>query len=105
MARGQNKGLAADTRNRPLRLKLTNGRGIAWADDSNRRNIVQTRLFAAIAGGLLGIVAASPINAALGLNPAVALIGCSSIGVAVGYVASILFDVFTASPKDKGIKS
>jgi hypothetical protein len=33
------------------------------------------------------------------------LIGCSSIGVAVGCVASLLFDVFTASSEDKNAAS
>jgi hypothetical protein len=62
---------------------------------------VQTRLFACIAGGLLGVVLTSPINGSLGLSPTIALIGCSAMGVGVGYVASILFDVFTASPGDE----
>ena len=66
---------------------------------------MQTRLIAGIAGGLLGIAVASPVNAALGLNPAIAFIGCLSIGVAVGWVASTLFDVFTASPEDKNTGS
>jgi len=63
---------------------------------------VQTRLLACLAGGFFGIVVASPINASMGLSPSIALIGCSSIGVAVGCVASILFDVFAVSPGDKG---
>lgn len=66
---------------------------------------MQRRLFASLAGGCLGVVVASPINASLGLNPAIALIVCSSIGVAVGYVVSILFDVFTASSEDKNASS
>jgi hypothetical protein len=33
------------------------------------------------------------------------LIVCSSIGVAVGYVVSILYDVFTASSEDKNASS
>lgn len=66
---------------------------------------MQTRLFATVAGGLLGIAVASPINAGLGLSPAVALIFCSSIGLALGYVASVLFDVFIGSSEDKKTKS
>jgi uncharacterized membrane protein YuzA (DUF378 family) len=66
---------------------------------------VQTRLFASLAGGLLGVVVTFPINSSLGLNPALALVVCSLIGVAVGYVASILFDVFTASSEDKNAES
>ena len=66
---------------------------------------MQRRLFASLAGGCLGVVVTSPINASLGLNPVTALIVCSSIGVAVGYVVSILFDVFTASSEDKNAPS
>jgi hypothetical protein len=66
---------------------------------------VQTRLLACLAGGFVGVVVTSPINAGLGLSPTIALIGCSSIGVAVGYITSMLFDVFTASPGDKNAES
>lgn len=62
---------------------------------------MQTRLLACIAGGFLGVVVTSPINASLGLSPTIALIGCSSAGVAVGYVASMLVDVFAMSPEDR----
>jgi hypothetical protein len=62
---------------------------------------VQTRLIACLAGGLLGFVVTSPINSSLGLSPSIAFLACSSIGVVLGYVASILFDVFAASPSDK----
>jgi hypothetical protein len=62
---------------------------------------MQTRLFACLAGGLLGVVLTSPINATLGLRPAIAFVGCSIAGIAVGYVASILVDVFTMDSKGK----
>ena len=64
-------------------------------------NIVQTRLLACLAGGFLGVVVTSPINASLGLSSNIAFIGCSAIGVAVGYVASVLFDVFAVTRGDK----
>jgi hypothetical protein len=66
---------------------------------------VQIRLFACIAGGLIGAVAASPVSASFGVSPMVAWIGCIAAGLGVGYVASILFDVFTASPGDKNAES
>jgi hypothetical protein len=66
---------------------------------------VQIRLLACLAGGFLGVVVTSPINASLALSPTIALIACSSIGVAVGYVTSLLFDVFTASSEGKNGKS
>ena len=57
---------------------------------------MRTRLIACLVGGLLGAVVTSPINDSLGLNPTVAWIACPSIGVVVGYVASIFFHVFAA---------
>jgi hypothetical protein len=66
---------------------------------------VRTRLFASLAGGFLGVFIASPIGSSLDLSPPVALIGCSLSGMAVGYVASILFDVFAANPRDKSAES
>jgi len=66
---------------------------------------LQTRLFACLAGGFLGVVFASPINGSLGLSPVLALVGCSLGGVALGYVISTLFDVFapSPSPEDKQV--
>ena len=61
---------------------------------------MQIRLLACIVGGLLGVVVTNPINGSLGLSPTVALIGCSALGVAFGYVVSILLDVFAAKPGD-----
>lgn len=58
---------------------------------------MQTRLFACLAGGFLGIVVAVSIKDSLDLAPSVAFIGCSLAGMALGYVASLLFDVFAAS--------
>ena len=63
---------------------------------------MQTRLLACLVGGVLGAAVTSPINGSLGLSPTIALIGCSSIGMAIGYVVSILLDVFAVSPADKG---
>ena len=58
---------------------------------------MQTRLLACLAGGFLGVVVAFQINGPVDLSPTITFVGCSSIGIAVGYVASILFDVFAAS--------
>jgi hypothetical protein len=69
--------------------------------DAKRWNTVRTRALACLLGGLLGLAVTSPINDGLGLNPTVALIGFSAIGVAIGYVASIFFHIFTASSGDE----
>jgi hypothetical protein len=65
---------------------------------------VQTRLLASLAGGFLGVVVAFLFGGSLGLGATYALIGCSSLGIAGGYVVSILFHVFAASP-DKIVES
>jgi hypothetical protein len=57
---------------------------------------MQTRLLAMIAGALIGV--ASPLSPALGLTQAVGLMVSSAAGGAVGYVVSMLFDVFAAKP-------
>jgi uncharacterized membrane protein YuzA (DUF378 family) len=66
---------------------------------------VQTRLLACLAGGFLGVVVASPISDSFGLTRAVAFIACPLIGLAIGYAASIFFDVFTAGTEDEGAES
>jgi hypothetical protein len=66
---------------------------------------VQTRLLACLAGGFLGVVVASLFGASLGLSATFALIGCSSLGIAVGYVVSMLFDVFAAPTETAGSSS
>jgi hypothetical protein len=65
---------------------------------------VQTRLLACLAGGCLG-AATSLIGDGFGLSPAVALIGCSFLGIGLGYVVSICFDIFTAAPEDTSAES
>jgi hypothetical protein len=61
---------------------------------------VQTRLLACLVGGFLGVAVAYQFGAGLGLNPTVAFIGCPSLGIAGGYMVSILFDVFATRPEE-----
>jgi predicted Kef-type K+ transport protein len=56
---------------------------------------MQTRLLASVAGGLLGVVLASPVSARLDLAPLIGFIACPIAGVVLGWVVSQLFDVFT----------
>jgi presenilin-like A22 family membrane protease len=63
----------------------------------SQEDIVQIRLLACLAGGLMGVAVASTINDTLGLSPTIAFIGCAAIGVALGYVVSQLIDVFAPS--------
>ena len=66
---------------------------------------MRTRLLACVAGGLLGAVVASPVNGSIGLDPMVALIACSTIGLALGYVASMFVDVFSSSNEEESAES
>ena len=61
---------------------------------------MRMRLMASVAGGLVGILASFPIQAGLDLSPTLALVGCALAGVALGYVVSMLFHVFTTSSDD-----
>ena len=66
---------------------------------------MQTRLLACLAGGFLGIVVALLIYESLGLNPIVAGAGCAMLGVGLGYVVSIFFDIFAAGSSDESTQS
>ena len=62
---------------------------------------MQTRLLATLAGGFLGAAVGSPISASLDLTPAMGLVGGLLAGLTIGYVGSILFDVFVAQPENR----
>lgn len=64
---------------------------------------MQTRILACGAGGLLGVVFASPLSGDLGLTPTLSVIACSVAGVGIGYVVSILYDVFTGAGKQNSV--
>jgi len=59
---------------------------------------MQRRLIASAAGGLIGLGLAYRFQDDFGESQTLAYIGCALAGLAVGWVASTLFDVFTASP-------
>jgi hypothetical protein len=71
-----------------------------WPMNIAGGTFVQTRLLSCIAGGFLGVALTSPINSILGLPPALAWVACTCAGVAVGYVVSMLIDVFAVSSAD-----
>ena len=66
---------------------------------------MQTRLLACLAGGFLGVVVASPISQSLNVSLTLALIGCALLGLSLGYVVSIFFDVFTASSEEQNVEA
>jgi hypothetical protein len=62
---------------------------------------MQTRLFASLAGGLIGLAFAPEINTGLHLDLplAFAFAGCALAGLAIGYVGSALADVFVGQSR------
>jgi hypothetical protein len=59
---------------------------------------MQRRLIASAVGGLIGLGLAYRFQDDLGRSVSLAYIGCVFAGMAVGWVASTLFDVFAGSP-------
>lgn len=58
---------------------------------------MQRRLIASIAGGIIGLCLASRLQDAMGVSSTVAFIAAAVAGIALAYVASMLFDVFTGT--------
>lgn len=61
---------------------------------------MQIRILACLVGGFLGVASASTINDSLNLSPVIAMAGCAAAGVALGYMVSVLFDVFATSASE-----
>jgi len=59
---------------------------------------MRNRLVFCISGGLLGYALAGTIIDAVGLSPMAGTVFSVAAGMALGYVASTLIDVFTAKP-------
>jgi hypothetical protein len=58
---------------------------------------MQRRLIASMAGGVLGLCLAPRIEDALGVSATLAFLAAPAGGIAVAWVASLLFDVFTGT--------
>jgi len=58
---------------------------------------MQRRLIASLAGGIIGICLATRLQDALEIPATVAYIAAALGGIALAYVASMLFDVFAGS--------
>ena len=56
------------------------------------------RLITSAAGGFAGLGLAYRFQDDFGISLSLAYIGCALAGMAVGWVASTLFDVFAGSP-------
>jgi len=59
---------------------------------------MRNRLVCCISGGLLGFALSGTISNALGLTGTLGMAFSAIAGLAIGYVASTLIDVFTAKP-------
>jgi hypothetical protein len=55
---------------------------------------MQRRVIASAVGGLIGLGLAYRFQDELGTSQALAYVGCTVAGLAVGWVVSTLFDVF-----------
>jgi len=64
------------------------------ADLRYRRHNMQRRLIASAVGGLIGLGLAYRFQDDLGSSQTLTYIGCILAGLAIGWVASTLFDVF-----------
>jgi CBS-domain-containing membrane protein len=62
--------------------------------DIKLRIEMQRRLIASIAGGVLGMCLARPLEDALGVSATLAFLAAPLGGIALAYVGSLLFDVF-----------
>lgn len=58
---------------------------------------MQRRLIASAVGGLIGLGLAYRFQDDFGISPSLAYIGCALAGMAIGWVASTLFDVFAGN--------
>ena len=58
---------------------------------------MQRRLIASAAGGLIGLGLAYRFQDDFGISQTLAYVGCVFAGLAVGWVASTLFDVFAGN--------
>jgi hypothetical protein len=59
---------------------------------------MRNRLVCCISGGLLGFALSGTINDVLELTPTVGTAFSAVAGLALGYMVSVLIDVFTAKP-------
>jgi len=69
------------------------------ADLRLRRNEMQRRLITSAVGGLIGLGLAYRFQDDFGIPLSLAYFGCAFAGLAIGWVASTLFDVFAGSPE------
>ena len=59
---------------------------------------MQRRLISSAVGALVGLGLAYRFQDNFGIQETLAYIGCAFAGMAIGWVASTLFDVFAGSP-------
>lgn len=66
---------------------------------------MRKRFCVSIAGGIIGLAASVPLTDTLGLSQTLALVVCSVAGLAIGFVGSKLFDVFSRHTSDGDVTS
>lgn len=60
---------------------------------------MQKRLITSAVGGIIGLGLAYRFQDDFGISATLAYISCAAAGMAIGWVASTLFDVFAAPPE------
>ncbi len=58
---------------------------------------MQRRLITSAVGGLIGLGLAYHFQDDFGISQSLAYVGCALAGIAIGWVASTLFDVFAGN--------
>jgi uncharacterized membrane protein len=61
---------------------------------------MRKRFLVSMVGGIIGLALSVPLTDTLGLSQTLALVTCSIAGIVIGYVASMLFEVFAGKPHD-----
>jgi hypothetical protein len=63
---------------------------------------MRTRLMLILVGGLIGVIACVPVSQIFNINIVVSVLSCVLAGATLGYLASVMSDVFgTALPTDE----
>jgi hypothetical protein len=61
---------------------------------------MRKRFLVSILGGIVGLALSVPLTDTLGVSQTLTLVSCSIAGIVVGYVASILWEVFAGNQHD-----
>ena len=58
---------------------------------------MQKRIMVCLAGGVVGMAAASRLGDSWGMSPVTAFVGFVALGLGFGYIISVVLDVFSGN--------